>query len=259
MEIFFDHIAGQTQDRELIYSPASAVFESEEYSWAVENGWQIATVWDDDDFAWFNDCKSLGVDVWYQSRVSRIELSSAKEKSRHRTKMKKSGATVEWVKDPDKSLYWEIYLEYVKAKGYSEMYGTPEVFFKPIYGERKYLQYKIAGKVVAYSVIEFLGKSALALQFCWDYQTPEARLGYINKYYQFRYLRELECDYMYLGTSYEVSSLKKGEYAGFEWWTGRDWSKNSDLYRDLVVGESNMHTMDDLHKQQRIFYSRVDN
>ena len=258
MKIFFDHIAGQTQERELIYSPASAIFNKEEYLWAVENGWQIAIAWDDDDFSWFNECKASGVDVWYQSRISRIDLSLMKEKSRYRAKMRKSGADVVWVNDPDKDRYWEIYRGYIKTKNYSEMYGSPEALFKPIYGERKYLQYSVAEEVVAFSAIEFLGDSAIALQFCWDYKEPNRRLGYVNKYYQFRKLREMGCKYMYLGTSYEVSSLKKCEYKGFEWWTGRDWSKNVELYKDLVLGETKMETLEDLHKQQRTFYSRVD-
>ena len=258
MEIFFDHIAGQTQKRELVYSPASAIFDKNEYTWAVKNGWQIAIAWDDDDFSWFNECKSSGVDVWYQSRVSRINLSLMKEKSRYRAKMKKSGAVVSWNDSPNKELYWKIYQDYIKSKGYSEMYGNAETLFKPVYGKRKYLQYDVDGKTVAFSIIELLGKSAIALQFCWDYNEPSRRLGYVNKYYQFRHLRELNCDYMYLGTSYEVSSLKKCEYAGFEWWTGREWSKNANLYKELVLGESKMETLDELHKQQRIFYSKID-
>ena len=258
MKIFFDHIAGQTQNRELIYSPASAIFEKDQYLWAVENGWQIATAWSDQEFDWYEHQQKNNIDVWYQSRVSRINLRDFREKSRHRKQIRSSGVTSELLDHPKKRIYWKIYQKYIQHKSYTDMCGKAEVLFRPIYGERKYIEYKKNGSVVGFSILEILGNIAIAVQFCWDYADPGIKLGYVNKYFQFRYLKEMNCDKMYLGTSYEASSLKKSEYAGFEWWTGRKWSKNAVLYNKLLEGESSMSNLDDLHRQQQIFYSEVD-
>ena len=54
MKIFFDHIAGKTTSMELVYSPATAVFEEDEYSYAIQNGWHIAESWGVSDFDWYN-------------------------------------------------------------------------------------------------------------------------------------------------------------------------------------------------------------
>lgn len=258
MKIFFDHIAGQTQNRELIYSPASAVFEKDQYGWAIENGWQIATAWSDQDFKWYEQQCKKGVDVWYQSRVARINLGDFREKSRHRKQIRFSGVTSELLDSPKKRIYWGIYQKYIQHKSYADMCGSPDVLFKPIYGQRKYLEYKKKDSIVGFSILEILDDAAIAIQFCWDYAEPEIKLGYVNKYFQFRFLKKMGCKKMYLGTSYETSSLKKCDYSGFEWWTGRIWSKNVDLYKKLLIGESKMTTLDQLHKQQQTFYLEVD-
>ena len=258
MQIFFDHIAGQTENRELIYSPSTAIFEKDEYIWAIENGWQIAVAWSDQDFHWFDEKKRSGVDVWYQSRVSRINLEKFREKSRHRKLIRRSGVSADLVSVPNRRIYWKIYQQYVDYKSYSDMYSTPEVFFRPIYGERKYIEYRKSGKIIGFSVLEILNDLSIAIQFCWDYKDPTIKLGYVNKYFQFRHLKALGCRKMYLGTSYESSSLKKSEHTGFEWWTGRKWSKNALLYKKLVQGETSMNTLDELHKQQQSFYLEVD-
>ncbi len=258
MKIFFDHIAGQTQKRELIYSPATAIFEKSEYSWAIENGWQIAVAWSDQSFDWYNEQRKLGIDVWYQSRVSRINLEKFREKSRHRKQIRRSGVSSVLVEHPKKRIYWKIYQQYIKHKSYSDMYGSQEVFFKPIYGERKYIEYSKSGKIIGFSILEILGETSVAVQFCWDYLEPDIKLGYVNKYFQFRRLKALGCKSMHLGASYEVGSLKKSEYSGFEWWTGRKWSENLELYTKLAKRESEMSTMDQLHKQQQMFYLEVD-
>ena len=54
MQIFFDHIAGQAETREIVYSPATAMFEKHEYETALRNGWQIINSWGEPSFSWFD-------------------------------------------------------------------------------------------------------------------------------------------------------------------------------------------------------------
>ncbi len=60
MQIFFDHIAGNITNRELVYSPATAIFEEQEFDFAFENGWHIAESWGVDDFDWYNKQRNEG-------------------------------------------------------------------------------------------------------------------------------------------------------------------------------------------------------
>ena len=258
MQLFFDHIAGQTEMREIYYSPVTAIFEKEEYEYALKNGWQIATSWSDQDFDWYDNQVAVGNDVWYQTRVSRIEVEKFVEKSKHRSKIKKAGVSTAVTQNPDPKSYWEIYKKYVAAKGYYDTYGSIEKLLCPIYGKRSFLEYYSNDKLIAFSIIEVLGDTAIAVQFCWDYSQPEKKLGYANHYLRMRYLKDIGVKYLHLGTSYEKGSLKKCDMSGFEWWTGRVWSCDVDLYKKLIAGETMMHTLDQLHEQQRLFYSKLD-
>jgi hypothetical protein len=53
-------------------------------------------------------------------------------------------------------------------------------------------------------------------------------------------------DYLYIGPGYERGSSYKSKLLGFEWWNGRYWSKNLNLYRILCDRDSNVETIQDL-------------
>ncbi len=258
MQIFFDHIAGQTEKREIYYAPATAIFEKHEYEYALLNGWQIATSWSDQDFDWFDAQKEKNIDVWYQARVTRICVDKFNEKAKHRSKIKKANVSTKIVDKPQIDSYWNIYKKYIESKNYYDTYKKPTVLFSNVYGDRKYLEYYSQNKLIAFSIIEIIGETAIAMQFCWDYFEPKKKLGYANHYFRLRYLKKLGVKYLHLGTSYEKGSLKKCDISGFQWWTGRSWCDDVELYRQLIHGESKMHTFDDLHLQQRLFYSKLD-
>ena len=44
----------------------------------------------------------------------------------------------------------------------------------------------------------------------------------------------LGCEYVYLLGGYEKCCLYKSSYLGFEFWTGKEWSKDIELYTRLV-------------------------
>jgi len=259
MKIFFDHIAGNITNRELVYSPATAIFEDNEYEYAVESGWHIAESWGVDDFAWFNDTNASGKKVWYQARSTRIDTDKFSEKSRHRKRIRRAGLETKILDctSVDNSLLWEVYRKYIDKKGFVDFYSNQEDLFKPVYGDRSYITYSKNGKLIAFSVLEEVGlKSVVALQFAWDYEDPDLGVGYINKLYQFRLMKDRSRRYMYLGNSYERPSLGKSDYAGFEWWDGRKWSGDISLFRFLLEKESDISTLEDLYSLQREYYSR---
>ena len=259
MKIFFDHIAGNITSRELVYSPATAIFEKNEYEYAVENGWHIAESWGVDNFDWFNDVKAMGGKVWYQARSTRIDTDKFSERSRHRKRIRRAGLEVKTLNSEsiDRTRLWQVYQSYINKKGFSDFYSDKEDLFTPVYGTRSYITYTKDSKLIAFSILEEVGSnSQIALQFAWDYENPDLGVGYINKLYQFRLMKDRNRRFMYLGNSYEKPSLGKSEYAGFEWWDGRKWSGDVELFRFLLKKESSISTLEELYELQREYYSR---
>ena len=261
MKVFFDHIAGNSSNRELVYSPATAVFDESEYEFAVQNGWHIAESWGVEDFGWFNDVRKSGSQVWYQARSTRIEVSKFLERSRHRKKIRKAkiSCSVEVDVSSISQELWGIYNSYLQYKGFSNFYEKSDDLFTELYGDRKYLVYRDENKkLIAFSVVEIVSQSvAVAPQFAWDYSNPALGLGSLNKFFQFRLLNDLSVSHLYMGNSYELASLGKMKWPGFQWWTGRGWSDDKELFSFLLEQESKMKTLDDLYAVQSAYYSKV--
>ena len=259
MQIFFDHIAGNITNRELVYSPATAIFEEQEFDFAFENGWHIAESWGVDDFDWYNKQRNEGKVVWYQARSTRLDVSAYEERKRHRKKIRRAGVECEVHTDVNEisdSLY-TVYKKYIASKKFTDFYESAEDLFDGKLGERVFLVFTHDGKIIGFSILDLVSeKTAMAPQFAWDYENPQIGLGYVSKLYQLRYLQERSIKYLYLGNSYEMPSLGKSDLPGFEWWDGRKWSSDIDLYKHLIVQESRIQTLDELYNLQQKYYSR---
>tara|TARA_B100000131_G_scaffold323267_1_gene381205 strand:- start:15839 stop:16627 length:789 start_codon:yes stop_codon:yes gene_type:complete len=257
MKLFFDHIAGKTESCEIIYSPACAIFETYEYEAALENGWSITTNWYHNENEWFLECLARKEMVWYQSRTSRLKVDEFKLKSRHRKRLKKfPSLSVDVFKSYDIDVLMQIYQKYLKHRGYVDMYGDMHPFKKPYYGDERYIIVFYEDKEpIAFSIQDVVGRSAVALQFCWDYVNPTLGIGTINKYVQLELMKELGVEFMYLGTSYESNSVKKADYPGFQWWNGRMWSNDRDEYVRLCHEETKAKTLIDVSDLQFQYFA----
>ena len=67
--------------------------------------------------------------------------------------------------------------------------------------------------------------------------------------------KELGVEFMYLGTSYESNSVKKADYPGFQWWTGRMWSSDRDEYVRLCHEETKAKTLIDISDLQFQYFT----
>lgn len=257
MRLFFDHIAGKTEDCEIIYAPACAIFDIDEYESALENGWTITTNWYHNKNEWFLEQLEKGETIWYQSRTSRLKVDEFKMKSRHRKRIKKfSELSVDVFNQFDVDVLLGIYQKYLTQRGYIDMYGDKHPFEKPQYGNERYIiVFSYKEKPIAFSIQDVIGNSAVALQFCWDYVNPELGIGTINKYVQLELMKELGVEYMYLGTSYEKNSIKKADYPGFQWWNGRHWSSDKDSYILLCENETRVKTLAELSDLQFHYFA----
>ena len=52
--------------------------------------------------------------------------------------------------------------------------------------------------------------------------------------------------YAYLGPGYERSSIYKADIPGFEWWTGKEWSSDKEVFKDLCKNDSTIRSLNDL-------------
>ena len=57
---------------------------------------------------------------------------------------------------------------------------------------------------------------------------------------------EQDLEFLYIGSGYERSSIYKGHLAGFEWWTGAEWSDDRHTYIRLCERDSSVRDVTDL-------------
>ena len=49
----------------------------------------------------------------------------------------------------------------------------------------------------------------------------------------------------------------KSHYNGFEWWTGREWSDNKELFRSLLDKDSKVESLKDLYYRHKDYYKEL--
>ena len=239
MKLFFDHTCGQQADTDFIHCLVSATFESEEYDWALENGWCPSNIWynQDTNFKKENDI------IWYQSRQSRINLAAYEQtKSARKLRRRCRDVVIQFTQDPDLDSLYRIYDAYVARKGYDDRMGRDE--FMNSYGSEG--EWFILFDDVAFTVMDICGSSLLSHQFCWDYARPELYLGKYSTYLEVEFAEKFGLNHVYLGPSYERHSLYKSNYSGFEFWTGRRWCSDKQLFEDLLNQDGASRSVTDL-------------
>jgi arginyl-tRNA--protein-N-Asp/Glu arginylyltransferase len=86
--------------------------------------------------------------------------------------------------------------------------------------------------------------------FCWDYSNPKVSLGIAIQTKEVEFAREQGMEYLYLGPGYEVSSIYKSRFPGFEWWTGKEWCTDIPQYVQLCQRDTEM--------KQHIHFDKID-
>ena len=261
MKIYFDHILGKITDQQIFYSPATALFEQDEYEYAIQNGWHVAESWDVKDFDWYNR-QIKDKQVWYQARSTRIKMSDFHERARHRKKIKKAGITCEYITDVSNYIdeLWSVFKKYIEAKKFINFYNSKEDLFDGCHNKRNYLIYRNKlEKIIGFSIVEIISSSvAIAPQFAWDYEDPSIGLGSLNKFFQARLLKSNNVSHLYLGVSYEKSAISKSKWPGFEWWNGRYWSDNVEIYKKLLNSDTNTESLKEIELIQNEYYSNYE-
>lgn len=211
MKIFFDHISGfgKVSDLEVIVNCAYGILDDNESSVdALKEGW----------IPWEGK--------WYNERSTRIDLSLYTP-SKTTKKLAKNITVEHGNVEASLELYTDLYDKYCTYHGFKRDIQLSS--FK----DCSVIEY-YTDKLIGISLYKQFDTQFVAYQFIWDYADPKLSLGTVAQMIECETAKVLECEYVYLLGGYESCCLYKSNYKGFEFWTGKEWSKDLDLYKQLV-------------------------
>ena len=94
--------------------------------------------------------------------------------------------------------------------------------------------------------------------FWWNYENPELSVGRLSSEIEINIAKQTGNRYLYTGLGYHKHGLYKSLKKGFEWWTGRDWSKDLKLYKNLCYKDDDITTIDELLQHQTKYFEEND-
>lgn len=197
---------------------------------AVENGWLIAN------------------DEWYQTRSTRLVLDEYFEKAKQPKEVDNLSYTFLWSSQVDdffKKYIQKVYDEFVQVKGFDAKYNLFSDFERSAW-----IVVLDKGEMVAFTKM-ILYQNAVESQFtAWNYHKPRMSIGKNIIWYEALTTNTMlmRDDYLYIGQGYEKGSIYKADLPGFEWWTGSEWSKDTEAYKKLCARDHEINSLDDLSR-----------
>ena len=248
MRIYFKHYSGAIMQYDYLFFDCMAEVPLSEEDKALSEGWLP------DDYLIKKD--SLGNILkshWYQARQTRIDLSKfydTRRTKKARKKCKEITTKCLNAKEVDLNILNDIFSKYFEYKNFKKWDLNPLISAEP---HRKYfLIYYQDNKPIAFTFMRDVGlNSVFSTQFAWNYENPKLYLGKYANLAEIDYCIEHNKDYMYLGFGYEKSCIYKADYEGFEFWTGEEWSDDTEHYKWLCERDSKIIKTSDLDKIKR--------
>jgi arginyl-tRNA--protein-N-Asp/Glu arginylyltransferase len=217
MKVYFDHVHGfgKVSDLEVIVNCAYGELDhGESYTDVLKEGW----------IPWEGK--------WYNERSVRIDLN---EYVPTKTTKKLSKKIVVQVGDV-LGQYTELYEKYCQYHNFKRDIKLES--FK----DCSVIEY-YTDKLVGVSIYKKFDDQFVAYQFIWDYEDPKLSLGTVAQMIECETAKTMGCEYVYLLGGYELCCLYKSNYKGFEFWTGKEWSKDIVLYKQLVERDEKIKIM----------------
>lgn len=215
MEIYFDHIKGfgKITHQDFIYSNPEGVLEKNENPDDVlEKGW----------IPWKNK--------WYNHRSVRINLERyypSKSTKKDCKKIQCNFKSISEFKNYD--LADKIYKSYCEKNDFNRNIPIKEIIENSNY----FFEFKKDSKIKGYTFSILYDKSLVSLEFIQDFSCSNISLGSISQHYECQTAQGLNKKYVYILGGYETSCLYKCKFHGMEWWTGKEWSCDEELFAKL--------------------------
>ena len=253
MKIFFDHITGKLTHHDIVYSLALAEFNISEYDYALDNGW-IPLSW------YYTKMKKL---TWLNARTTRLLLNkfSFSKKQKYKLRSDVTYKVVDQVDDKVKQEQADIYKKYIRHKNYHEINheAESEDFFifrdDPI--DWKTFLYYHDEKLVAFTEFFTHNKQILTGQFAWNDENDKLGVGTFATLSEIKWAIDNNYEKYYLSYGYENSSIYKSKFDGFEFWTGREWCSDINLFKELCKNDSEIKTLTDLNEYQEKYFDLI--
>lgn len=262
--IFFNHVWGSTEQSDLtITKPMACVYNDDEGE-AVEEGWLAQ------DEPHRITTRRSPEEVFYQSRSTRINLQKWKPKFKRHYWNDKPLEMMQ-IHPTEKTVVMtgmhKVYQRYLERKGYKDLYNP----LKHIHKRDSFIIYfqEDPGNILGFTKLKYysiewptaeeymgLPKELVKNQRLW----PINPVGAVETYMHCNTVEisqltlDMECKfweakgapYLYTGPGYEKSSVYKSHWAGFEWWTGFNWSRDVERFRKLCYRDSKIKSIEDL-------------
>jgi hypothetical protein len=242
MKLYFDHILGKQQEQDFVFSLVCATFEEHEWDSAFETGWAPAQLWFDSTFA-------QNKIVWYQSRQTRLVLSSYAPNAKTKKLSKQISYSISKELKHSVDEIYKVYIKYCDYKNFGDL--IPRDKFDTYFtGNNYYIYFYDKNELAAITKLSLWSNSLFSELFWWNYETPSLSLGKVSFYLEAELAKSLSIPYLYMGISYNKASIYKSNKKGFEFWTGRQWLSDAKLFQYLCEKDDVISTIDELHDYQ---------
>jgi hypothetical protein len=222
MQIIFSNVFGCHSKSEFILNNAELINVSEEeYDIALSQGWLITA--------------KQNKPHWYQSRSTRTRLSLTNYSFNNEFSVIDHTALANELD--------VVYTLYCKHKHYNKYFEVDE--FLDI---DQVIGYYDSTKLTAWTKLRQYSENSIeSVLFAWDYTKPETHLGLTSLRCELAWAKQQGYEYFYMGPGYEKNSIYKSDIDGFEWWTGREWSQDTEEYTWLCKRDSKVASYHQIH------------
>ena len=258
--ILYDHSFGKQEQQDLVVCRPYAIPESFEEAEMLDQGWLALDKPIYHEGRW-QEC-------FYQSRATRLNLKNYRAPKRTPQYGGKKIELMEIIPNTDNVAMTgltRIYNKYIKRTGFADLYSPFEhirdrdsflIYYQDdvtnIIGFSKIKRYWFQEELLSYNNRRDLHKlhpnQCVAVESVLHANTVP--ISKITVDMEATWAKKQNIRDLYLGSGYELGSVYKSTYRGFEWWTGTEWSRNKDKFVKLCQRDSRIKKIKDLSNLQ---------
>jgi hypothetical protein len=262
MIILWDHSYGKQEQQHLVVCRPLGIPESYEEAEMITGGWLASDrpIWHEGRWQ----------EAFYQSRSTRVRLHNYRRPTKEKQYLY-NGRPIQMMEiRPEKNfLRWtglqQVYDAYLKRTGYRDLYNplthinardtfllyyqdelTNLIGFTKI--KRYWWQEDIMSLSRGFDDDDAVGDPDQCLAIESVMHANTVPISKITLEMELAWAKRKGCDYFYMGSGYEKSSIYKAHVPGFQWWTGTTWSSNKKRYIALCERDSKISKIQDLAK-----------
>lgn len=227
MKIEFDHIEGwgKITQHDLIHAPCWVTREEESPDQMLEMGF----------LPWNNK--------WFPARSVRYDLERMTFGRTVMKSFRRACDCASWHHGkPNLNAYQKVVDGYLARHQFASGHVFSELRTNR---EFSWLNYQANERIVAFLAYLIYPQSFVGVQFAWDYADPKLSLGSVSTYVEAMLARSNGCRWYYVMGGYENASAYKANHEGFQFWTGKEWSEDRELYAQLCARDSKIEYSDD--------------